>query len=223
MMPQIIRRAVLAAVLTALPLSLGAQTTYTSLATFQSAVGTSATDNFDNFTLGAVTGPVARTASPFAYTVQALAAPLDNLYGLQNPGNATDRWLSAEEGSASITFSGFTGGVSAIGGRFFATGLDGNVSGTAIRVRAVDVLGNSIDLGLTPLTSDAFFGVRFDNALVSLTLSANNDAFGGAAYFATANNLTLGGQVVPEPATVWLLAAGMGAMVLVVRQRTRRV
>jgi hypothetical protein len=220
----ITRRALVAATVCAvvLPATLAAQSTFTSVGAFIAAIGPYGIDTYDDLDLDVVPGPLARSAGAYSYGVRAGGAPLDGFFGLSNPSAPSDVWLSTEDAAASITFDAFGSNVFAIGGRFFATDFFGGVSGTRLFVNAVDVMGNSVSTELTPQSSDDFFGIRFDYAVASLTLTADNDTFTGEAFFATANDLVLGevAQAVPEPTMLWLLAVGAAAS-FTVRRRER--
>jgi hypothetical protein len=81
----------------------------------------------------------------------------------------------------------------------------------------MDIMGNMVDVSLGSTSPDGFFGVRFDFALASLMVTADNSNFAGMAYFATANDLVLGAapQTVPEPASGWLLVTVAGVLLVV--------
>ena len=222
-MPRLLRvaAAAVAAALCTAPSTVAAQSTFADFDAFIAAIGPSGIDTFDDLGPDLLPGPLARSAGAYSYSVASTAgAPFDNLFPIENLASAGDLWLSLEDGLGSLSFSGFGSEVFAIGGRFFATDFGGAVSGTSLRVQASDVMGNSIDEGLSPATADAFFGGRFDYAVASLTLSAENGQ-GPDFFFATANDLVLGegARAVPEPHVAWLLVAGLGAL-LVVRRRT---
>jgi hypothetical protein len=218
------RRALLAATCCLLlaPATVAAQTTTTNRAAFLAGVGVSGNDTFDDLEVGPVVGPLARTAGTFGYSVASTsAAPFDNLFALDNPTVSGDRWLSLEDAIGSLTFSGFASNVIAIGGQFFATNLDGATSGTTIRVQATDVMGTSIDELLTPTSATTFFGVRFDHALASLTLTAEGSV-DPDFFFATVNDLVLAeARAVPEPHAAWLIAAGIVLVLARSRHRQR--
>lgn len=218
-------RAVLGSALLLLAPALAqAQVTYTSFDAFLADAGPLGLDRFDDLAGNAgsiIAGPIGRSAGATVYTVQASGVPLDGLFALANPADVNDGWLSTEDATATLRFTAFGANVSAIGGRFFTTDLDGTVADTPLRVRALDVMGNVVETTLTPASAEVFFGLRFDHALASFELTADNDAFSGRAYFATVNDLVLGGaRAVPEPATVWLLSLGLGGVVLRTRRRT---
>lgn len=209
-----------ASVLVLAPAATQAQTTFTSFDDFVATVGVIGTDGFDDLTGLYAPGPLDRTAGAAAYSVQASGAPFDVLLSLENPSEAGDLWLSTEEATAPLSFGGFGSEVFAIGGHFFSTDLGGSVTGTTLRIAAFDVMGNSIETIITPNTADAFFGVRFEFALASFTITADNETFSGTAYFPTVNNLVLGGaRTVPEPSSTWLLVMGAGGLLVLARRR----
>jgi hypothetical protein len=218
-MLQSVRRTVAALVLAAAaPAVVEAQVAYNNFASFLSAVGPNGIDSFDD--LQAPTpGPLSRSAGSFGYSVAMAASPLDQFFPIENAASAGDWWLSEETAGSNITFSGFGPTVRAIGGSFFATDFSGSASGTAVRIRAVDVNGLFFDQTFASTSSSDFFGVVFDNALATLQISAINTA-GSEFYFATANDLVL--ATVPEPSTMWLLAIGGSMLVVVGRRRRQR-
>ena len=202
------------------PMTAQAQSTFTSFDDFVATVGVIGTDGFDDLTGFYAPGPIDRTAGSAAYQVQGSGAPFDVLLSLENPSEAGDLWLSTEEATAPLSFGGFASEVFAIGGHFFVTDLGGSVTGSTLRIAAFDVMGNSIETIITPNTADAFFGVRFEFALASFTITADNDTFSGTAYFPTVNNLVLGGvRTVPEPSSTWLLVMGAGGLLVLARRR----
>lgn len=202
------------------PIAAHAQSTFTSFSDFGSGVAVFGTDSYDDLAGFSAPGPMTRTAGAAAYSVQASGAPFDVLLSLENPSQTGDLWLSTEEATAPLAFGGFGSDVFAIGGRFFATDLGGTLTGTSLRIAAFDVMGNGVETTISPTTADGFFGVRFDFALASFTITADNDAFAGTAYFPTVNSLVLGGvRTVPEPNTSWLLAIGVGGLLVLMRRR----
>jgi hypothetical protein len=172
---------------------------------------------------GVVPGPIARQAGDYGYTVAANDAPNDLFFPLENPALSSDVWLSTESADADLNFGGFGAEVRAFGGRFFATDLDGFVSGTRVFLFAEDIAGNSVEQTLTPLAADAFFGVSFDFALASVRLVAENVPQSTEAYFATVNDLVLAEArapvPVPEPSALPMLAA---PLVWLLARRRRR-
>jgi hypothetical protein len=214
-----------AVVLAALvPATAQAQSTFTSFAEFIDAVGPSGVDSYDDLPAFAVVpGPLDRQAGSYGYSVATNEAPDNLFFPLENPAVSNDVWLSTENADAALNFGGFDSEVRAIGGHFFATDLDGAVSGTRLFLVAEDLMGNRVEQTLTPLTSGAFFGVSFDFGIASLRVAAENDPQSIEAYFATVNDLVLAEAVapvpVPEPSALLLLSA---ALLLLVARRQRR-
>lgn len=203
------------------PATVAAQSTYFSFDDFIAAIGPSGIDGYDDLAPDFVPGPIARSAGAYSYSVGSSAGvPFNNLFAFEGAGTTGDIWLSLEEAVASLSFDGFGPDVFAIGGRFFATDFDGVFSSTTVRVQGFDVMGNSIEALLSPASADAFFGMRFDYALASLTLTAENGQ-GPDFFFATANDLVLGEapRSVPEPQAAWLLVAGMGVLFMARRRQ----
>ncbi|MBL0938333.1 MAG: PEP-CTERM sorting domain-containing protein [Gemmatimonadaceae bacterium] len=224
-MLQSVRRTVVAfAVAAVVPSVMQAQVTYSSFSDFLAGVTSHGIDTFDDLNSGVVSGPLSRSAGSHSYSVAASASPLNLFYPIENGSSSGDWWLSEETAGTSITFSGFGSNVRAIGGSFFATDFNGGVSGTQLRIRALDVNGNVFDDVFSPATADSFFGVRFDFALASLQISAVNDQ-SGVYFFATADDLVLAESrsTVPEPSSLLLLSVGAAALCVVrVRRRDYR-
>jgi hypothetical protein len=179
-------------------------TVYTSESAFNAAVTNPGTDTFDDLDIGPLSDTVTRPAGAYQYTA---SAPT----GLWVVGVPGDSWLSTNVATDPITFSGFTGGVSAFGGNFFGTDIGGaNVPGGSLTLTATD--GYTLSYTFTGSTPSAFLGFVSDTPLGSVT-------FAGAPegnYWPTANNLVL---AVPEPATYGMLLAGLGFMLVTVRRQ----
>jgi hypothetical protein len=179
-------------------------TVYTSESAFNAAVVNAATDNFDDLALGPLSDTVLRPAGAYQYTVSAPGG----LWGAGVPG---DTWLSTNVRSDAITFSNFTGNVSAFGGNFFGTDIDGAyVPNGTLTLSAID--GFTLSYTLNDATQSSFLGFVSDSPLGAVTLTASPDG----DYWPTANNVVL---AVPEPATYGMLLAGLG-FVLVMRRRS---
>lgn len=181
-------------------------TVYTSESAFKAAVINAATDTFDDLGTGLLGDTLIRPAGAYNYTV---SAP-DGLWGAGVPG---DTWLSSNLSSDAITFSGFTGHVSAFGGNFFGTDLGGNfVPGGDLILTATD--GFTLTYTLNGTTQSSFLGFVSDAPLGSVTLASTTPT----DYWPTANNVVL---AVPEPVTYGMFLAGMGFMALMARRRSR--
>jgi hypothetical protein len=218
-----LRTTCLAAALLFAGASQAALTEYNTQASFLGAVLASGTDNFNSLAQGTpISGPLARTAGSFSYSVNATLTDATGVYNnpFYNVGPAGDTWLSSDSALATITFSGFGPGVTAIGGSFFPTNLAGAVTAGSVTLVATDSAGSVTRTLLNP-TASTFWGVASDTSLVSLTLIAVNGAGSTTNnFFPAVNDLVLG-SAVPEPQTWALLVAGMLAIGGAVRRRQR--
>ncbi|WP_426176297.1 PEP-CTERM sorting domain-containing protein [Massilia sp. TWR1-2-2] len=144
--------------------------------------------------------PLARVAGMYNYS--ASAGPASIFFPA---GTGTDRWLSTAVSSDSITFSGFSPGVYALGGFLFGSDADGQFTpGSMLTLTALSGATRTVTLN-DPMTS-SFLGFTSNAPLVSLVLSA---AQNGTALWPTANDLTL---AVPEPGAYGMLLVGLGVV-----------
>ena len=108
-------------------------------------------------------------------------------------------------------FSGFTSGVHAFGGNFFASDISGAyVANGTLLLTASD--GTTLNYKLGGATQGSFLGFISDTGLNTVTIEASSDG----AYWPTANNVVL---AVPEPATYGMFAAGLGLLSMWGRRR----
>jgi len=137
-----------------------------------------------NFDL--VASPTNFSNGTYSYT----ASATDGLYGVSPNSN---RALSTNNLSQSITFNNFTPNITAIGGYFFGTNFDGDP--TSVTVTA-SVNGGSASLQATTGSATNFFGFVSDDGspILSLTQSVGTQ-------FATVDDLIVA-QAVPEPLTL---------------------
>jgi hypothetical protein len=179
-------------------------TVYTSASAFNAAVSNQATDTFDDLPTGLLSDTLLRPAGAYQYTVSSPGG----LWGAGVPG---DTWLSSNVRNDAITFSGFTGGVSAFGGNFFGSDLSGAYApGSDLVLTASD--GFTLTYSLNGATQSSFLGFVSDTPLGSVTLQSAD----GSESWSTANNVVL---AVPEPATYGMLLAGLGFMMAMMRRR----
>lgn len=201
-----------AAAAAALGLSTAAEaalTVHTSASSFAAAVGNLQADTFASLPIDFQRSPIERSTASYGYAV---AAP----GGLYGTGPATDPWLSTNRFGAVLTFSDFSGGVTAIGGQFFGSTLAGVPDpGQRVRFMAVDSLGASSVYALDDAARSSFVGFVSTGTMVSLTAD-----IGTRDSFVTVDNLVLA-QAIPEPQTYALLLAGLGALGLGARRRQR--
>src|SRR4051794_6649745 len=176
--------------------SQAALTVFTSQASFLGAVTSPGVDAFNGFsTTQATPSPMNRAAGPYTY----VAAASDGFFGAGSVANPS---LSTNTASDQITFSGFGGGVSAIGGNFFGTDVNGAfLSGGTITLRATDSFGaistqNVVNAGVT-----SFLGFVSTGTLTSLVVSAVQPV--NSFTWPTIDNLTLAQAAgpIPEPET----------------------
>ncbi|WP_296949820.1 PEP-CTERM sorting domain-containing protein [uncultured Massilia sp.] len=178
-------------------------TVYTSQADFLAAVSAPGYDSYDDLVVAPYPATLDRSAGAYGYQAYSEAG----LWGAGGAGG--DYWLSSENRTQPILFSGFTGGVSAFGGNFFTSDIAGQYLSGNLILTAYD--GTSLTYTLDGTTPDTFLGFVSDTALRSVTLE--ND---GGAYWPTANNVVL---AVPEPATYGMLLAGTGLLGVAARRR----
>lgn len=195
---------------------------YTSAASFQAAVIGAATDDFDSLAPGVtITSPLTRTAGAFSYGVAVLPDATYTGEGSPVPpgyivaaGTAADRWLSTNSSTDTLRLQSL-GGISAIGGFFFGSDIDGRFApGATIEFLATDAQGAQ-SYTLSGATLGSFVGFISDTTLVSLSLRAQQ---AGGDVWVSANNLQLA-QAVPEPGSLLLVLGGLGLLGLMTRAR----
>ena len=195
----------LAAVLCAATSAQAGITVYTSESAFLSAVSAPGVDNFDDLTIAAYGDTVYRNAGTYDY--QAYSDT-----GIWGAGGPSDFWLSNNARLNPIVFSNFSGGVSAFGGNFFASDVNGQfVPDGTIVLTAAD--GGSMTYTIDGATTSSFVGFVSTSPLTSVSLGTD-----GGGYWPTANNVVL---AVPEPATYGMMLAGVTLLGLAARRRRR--
>jgi len=213
----LLRRPLAAAVLLALVGgSQAAISVFTTQASYLAAVTAPGVDTFAGLSVtGPTASPINRTAGSYAYTA---TAP-DGFFGA---GSAANPWLSTNTAADSITISNFGPAVSAVGGLFFGSDVNGAFASGALTLLATDALGaTSTQTIAGSLTS--FLGFVSTTSMTSLVLSAVQPA--GGFLWPAADNLTLAtGAVtpIPEPETYALVVAGLGALGVFARRRRFR-
>lgn len=201
----------LAASLVASSSASAALTVYTSQASFLSAIAPAGVDTFSDLSItDATASPMARRAGSYTY----VATSTTSFYGAGTPANP---WLSTNAATDSITFSGFSGGVSAIGGLFFGSNVSGAFATGTIMLTATDSLGATLTQTLTNATVTSFLGFTSSGRVTSLVVTAVSPT---SSVWPTVDNLTLSVVAVPEPQSVALMLGGLGLLGLL-RRRLR--
>jgi hypothetical protein len=202
-LPSSLKAICLAAALCAGAAAQAAVTVYTNQTDFVNAVVAPGTDTFDDLLVQPYPETLYRNAG--SYTYQAYSGT--GLWGAGGTGG--DYWLSNNDRRNPIVFSNFSGNVSALGGYFFPSNVNGQFTEGSVVVTAID--GTVTTYNLNNATTGSFLGFVSDTPLTSVVLGTD-----GGAYWPTANNLML---AVPEPATYGMMLAGMALVGVAARRR----
>lgn len=182
-------------------------TVYTNQAAFNAATTAPGVDTYTGFSItGSTPSPITRSAGAYTYTA---AVSTTSFFGA---GTTANPWLSTNTATDSILFNGFTSTVTAIGGNFFGTDIDGAFQLGNVTLTAVDANGASTQTIVNAQVS-SFLGFVSTGGLSSLTLTSVQPTSG--ALWPTVDNLTLARTasvtpVVPEPATWGMMILGFG-------------
>ena len=204
-------------------------TVYTDEAAYLAAISGAATDSFDDLDVAYYGDSITRSAGSYGYQLSAT----NGLYGAGENG---DGWISTNDPAQAITFSNFSGGVSAIGGFFFGSNINGGYADIyQIALSIMDASGGqALELSVHP-NEQSFLGFVSTDGLQWLNVQMVGFPIDGltpeqiAAYeqWPTANDVILGrspqdfppSTAAPEPASWALMFAGFGLVGTVLRGR----
>jgi PEP-CTERM motif len=196
--------------------SQAAITVYTTLASFNAATSSQATDTFaDLSTIVATPSPITRTVGAYKYTA---TAPLNFFAG----GTPANPFLSTNNSADTITFNTFTGGVSALGGNFFASDVDGNFLAGDITISATDSSG-TVTQTIVSATTNSFLGFVSTGNLTTVSLFSPPGPT--PARFPSVDNLVLAVTAVspvPEPQAYISMMVGLGLLGFIRRRRAAK-
>lgn len=189
-------------------------TVFEDQASFLQATVNPAVDTFETLFDSPLDGPLDRSAGSWSYN-----ASVDG--GFFAVGTSADNWLSTNQ-ALPITFSGFSPDVSAVGGFFFTTDVDGALlGGESVSLTATDTTGSITRTVFNPSATSFLGFVSTTGSMLELRVSVIDTGFNNA--WATVNDLTLAQSTapVPEPTSAALLLCGLAAMTAVARRRQR--
>lgn len=165
-------------------------TVYNSQAAFTAAVSSPGVDTYAGFNItGSTPSPVNRSAGAYTYVGRAPGP----FFGA---GTTGDPWLSTNTASDTITFDTFAPGISAIGGLFFGSNINGLFQSGDITVVATDSGGAISTQTITGATTASFLGFVSNGQLVSLTVTAIQPS--PTFLWPTVDNLTLAVTSLPN-------------------------
>ena len=181
----------------------GADAIYTDQTTFLASIQPGYyLETFDSLPKDFVSSPQPFSLNGFAYTASA-AGDFFNV----GPGN--DVWLSTSNNTTGIVFVMTSNNVTAIGGYFFLTDLDGNITTGTVTATLDD--GSTFSIVAPSATS--FIGFTSSMPIQSLTVTPD------LVTFATVNDF-IAGTTVPEPSSLLLLAVGAVISAIAYRRHT---
>ncbi|WP_017653236.1 PEP-CTERM sorting domain-containing protein [Fortiea contorta] len=188
---------------------------YTNRASFLNAIQPGY--YLETFNSVSITGT---TASPINFsngTYSYRASVPDDFYGA---GSNANRWLSTNIATDTITFSNFSPAITAIGGYFFASNVNGALTAGTINAT---VNGGSSSLSASTNSALNFFGFVSTDGTPLTSLETFITQPNGAFIWPTVNDLIVGqAQPVPEPLTILgtATAAGLG---VVLKRRAKKL
>ena len=141
--------------------------------------------------------PLNFSSNGFSYNATAPTA------GFFNLGPSGDTWLSTFHEFDPIIFNFTSNNVTAVGGFFFLTDLNGNAAGGTVTV----TLNNGKMFSITDASSTSFIGFTTGVPIQSLTVTPPSG--GATLVFATVNDFITGKAVPETGSSALLLGLGM--------------
>ncbi|WP_295998162.1 PEP-CTERM sorting domain-containing protein [Rugamonas sp.] len=191
-------------------------TVYTSQASYQSAVGKSGVDTFNDLDIDErYDSPMARTAGGYDYSV---GAGPKNQHMYPGGDDDGDWWLTTSNDGDGLTFSKFGQKIVGTGGFFFTSDMGGySEPGFSVLVTGVDSTGATLSYEVKNSQVNSFLGFVSTASMVSLTVSSiHSDA---DYVWPTVDNFELSVAAVPEPSTYAMLLGGLGLLGVAARRR----
>ena len=112
---------------------------YNTQASFLAAVSSPGVDTFAGLSItDATASPMLRSAGSYTYT----ATSTTSFFGA---GSVANPWLSTNAATDTITFSGFSPGVNAIGGLFFGSDVSGAFATGTVVLTAMRLTRRDVD------------------------------------------------------------------------------
>jgi hypothetical protein len=179
-----------AALLLSPGLSRAAIVVYQTQPEFTAAVSAPGVDTYLGFSLTQPTSsPIVRFAGPYGYSG---SASTSSFFG---GGTTVNPWLSTNVAADMITFTPSSASVSAIGGNFFGSDVNGAFAAGDISLVATDA-GSSVTRTIVGATTSSFRGFVSDDPPISLIVASVPPASG--FLWPTVDNLTLALALVTD-------------------------
>jgi hypothetical protein len=193
---------------------------FNTQASFLASVVSPGVDSFTGLSIiDSTPSPLLRSAGSYAYTATSSSgASASSFFGA---GSVANPWLSTNGATDTITFSGFSPGVNAIGGLFFGSDVNGAFTSGTVVLTARDSFGATSTQTIANAALSSFIGFQSTGTITSLAVSSVSP---NSTVWPTVDNLTLAvGAVaaVPEPQTWALMLGGLGAIGALARRRRR--
>ena len=186
-------------------------TVFTDQASFLAATTNAGVDTFSDLVVAQYGVTMNRTAGTHSYTASAPNTFFPGSGG-GNPFLSTNNLLDQ------VVFNGFGADVSAVGGSFFGSNINGGyTAASSITLSMIDADGLFTYTALNP-TPGGFLGFVSTGGLSQFTVATVD------SVWVSVDNFTLAGSLsaVPEPATWAMMIIGFGAVGSVVRTSRRR-